>query len=325
MMINSLQDIALTILEQSPDVVVRCKLEREILNNQINGQVKYRLDDSRHVHSLTSEQHDDGSWGRFHSQDSYRNQKFPTTEFAVQRAVQLGLDHTHPILVKAAGYIERVLDQRLPFPDPPESNNRWETGKRLFLASTLSLIMPDHPLVTRERSLWLTIAERAFQSGEYCLEDEIAAHDEMTGASIRHSYLTLRGKYQLNLIGTHQRKSPFSFEKPLVAWLWEQSEGIGYFSVPLNKPPHTKPKVIDRWLASLDLMLTRFPAGAQQTLPAIQWLLGQQTDDGCWDFGPCPRSSPFLPLSEHWHYPNKRKIDWTTRVLRILARYYGLN
>ena len=325
MMINLIQNIDLTILKQSPDVIVRCMMERELLNIQGNGQVKHRLEGSRHVHSLASEQHDDGSWGRFHSQDSRRKQKFPTTEFAVQRAVHLGLDHTHPILAKAAGYIERVLDQRLPFPDPPETNDRWETGKRLFLASTLSLILPDHPLVTRERTLWLAIAERAFQSGEYRLEDEIAAHAELTGASIRHSYLTLSGKYQLILIGTHHRKLPFSFEKSLVAWVWDLPEGIGYYTQPLNVPPDIRPEAVDRWLSSIALILQRFPAGARHAQPAIQWLLDQQTDEGCWDFGPCPRSSPFLPLSENWRNPNHRNFDWTTRVLCILARYYGLN
>jgi len=321
-MIDLIQETALKILRQSPDVVVRNKLKFEILDQQGIGQEVFSIDASQHVKTLADEQHDDGSWGRFHSQDSRRKQKFPTTEFAVQRAVHLGIDHAHPILAKAASYIEKVLDQSIPFPDPPESNNRWETGKRLFLASTLSLILPDHPLVTRERSLWLDIASRAFQSGEYCLEDEIAAHAELTGASIKHSYLTLRGKYQLNLIGTHRRKSAFPFEKPLVTWLWEQSEGIGYFTVPLNLPPGNKPEAVDRWLASLDLILTRFPVGAQQIQPAIQSLLEQQSNDGCWDFGPCPRSSPFLPLSENWRKPNHRKFDWTTRALCILARYY---
>jgi hypothetical protein len=321
-MIDLIQETALKILRQSPDVVVRNKLKFKIMDQQGIAQEVFSLDASQHVQTLANEQHDDGSWGRFHSQDSRRKQKIPTTEFAVGRAVHLGLDHTHPILAKAASYIERVLDQRIPFPDPPESNNRWETGKRLFLASTLSLILADHPLVIRERSLWLAIAKRAFQSGEYRLEDEIAAHTELTGASIRQSYLTLNGKYQLNLLGSHLRTAPFSFEKSIVAWVWGLPKGIGYYTQPLNMPPDAKPEAVDRWLSSLALILKCVPAGAQHLQPAIQWLLDQQTDDGCWDFGRCPRSSPFLPLSDNWRNPNHRKFDWTTRVLCILITYF---
>ena len=324
-MINLIQETALKILQQSPDVAVRHKLRFEILGLQEIDQESFSLDASQHVQTLANEQHDDGSWGRFHSQDSRCKQKIPTTEFAIERAKQLGLGPSHPILIKAANFIELVLAQTLPFPDPPETNNRWETGKRLFLASTLSMIQPDHPLVLQEHALWLSIAERAFQSGQYLQEDEIKAHAERTGASVKDSYLTLNGKYQLNLIGSQPGKLPPELAKSIVSWVWERPDGIRYLGQPLNAPPDSKPEVVDRWLSSLGLILERYPSEYQQTQPAIDWLLSQQTEDGYWDFGPCPRRSTFLPLSTNWYNPQHRRFDWTTRVLSILAAYLQCN
>jgi hypothetical protein len=324
-MIDLIQETALKILRQSPDVVIRHKLKFEILCQQGNAQDVFSLDASQHVQTLANEQHDDGSWGRFHSQDSRRKQKIPTTELAVERALHLGLDPAHPILLKTANFIEHVLNQTLPFPDPPETNNRWETGKRLFLASTLSMIQPDHPLVLQEHSLWLSIAERAFQSGQYVQGDEIEAHAELTGASVKDSYLTLNGKYQLNLIGSQSGKLPAKLAKSIMTWVWERPDGIRYLGQPLKTPPGFKPEVVDHWLSSLALTLLRFPYVYHHTQHAIDWLLSQRTVDGYWDFGPCPRRSTFFPLSENWHNPKHRRFDWTTRVLSILADYHRCN
>jgi hypothetical protein len=321
-MIKLIQETALKILRQSPDVVIRHKLKFEILSQQIIDLEAFSLDASKHVQTLANEQYDDGSWGRFHSQDSRRKQKIPTTEFAVERATHLGLGPTHPVLVRAANFIEHVLDQSLPFPDPPETNNRWETGKRLFLASTLAMIQPDHPLVVQEHALWLSIAERAFQSGQYVQEDEMEAHAELTGASVKDSYLTLNGKYQLILMGSQSGKLSPKLAKSIMSWVWERPDGIRYLGQPLKPPPGIKPEVVDRWLSSLALILLRFPSEYYHTHPAIDWLLSQQTNDGYWDFGPCPRRSTFLPLSENWYNPKHRKFDWTTRVLSILADYH---
>jgi hypothetical protein len=80
---------------------------------------------------------------------------------------------------------------------PPEKNDRWATGVRLFLASTLSLILPAYPVLDDDRALWLEIVRHTFQSGVYCEDDEIKAHAELTGATVRGSYLVLRGKYQV--------------------------------------------------------------------------------------------------------------------------------
>jgi hypothetical protein len=113
------------------------------------------------------EQWADGSWGAFHSRNTRLKQKIVTTEAGVERALALGLDAAHPILEKTTNYLLRVMNGEIPFPDRHEKNDRWKTGMRLFLASTLALIHPNHPVLDQDRKLWVSIAELTFQSGKY--------------------------------------------------------------------------------------------------------------------------------------------------------------
>ena len=160
-----------------------------------------------------------GVGGAFHSRDSRLKQRIHSTEFAVERALALGLDSGHPILEKASRYIQDILHGRKPFPDYHEKNDRWPTGTRLFLASTLALIEPEHPLLVSERELWIEIARRTFQSGGYSQSDEMRAHAELTLATMKGSYLHLFGRYQLNLIGSRRGMLPHSIESALLALL----------------------------------------------------------------------------------------------------------
>lgn len=315
-MLDQIEQIARQILDSNPDAVVRRRLLRDVLGLPVDGSA---LENSLRVRELAQEQRQDGSWGRFHSQDSRLKQEILTTEMGVERALALGLEASHPILQKAAAYIFRVMRGVVPFPDPPEKNDRWATGERLFLASTLASIAPDHPELDRDRELWLNILEKTFRSGEYRAEDEIEAHRMLTGATVEGSYLVLRGKYQLNILGS--TALPPDLERSLLAWLWSLPEGIGYLSVPLARPQRPGPGGMDRWLASHELLAQNFPAWRQFAGPVAAWLWEQRDPDGCWDFGPQPHASARLPLSDTWKSSRNRKFDWTVRVLGLLREF----
>jgi len=152
---------------------------------------------------------------------------------------------------------------------------------RLFLASTLSLIQPDHPLLDENRRLWLEIARRAFRSGEYREEDEIQAHAEFTGATVQDSYLVLNGRYQVNVLGSTPGMLSEELESALLRWLWTRPDGIGYLEVPLfGSPTYRKPGPFDRWLASLELLARLFPAWVRFARPSTEWLWAQRNDRG---------------------------------------------
>jgi hypothetical protein len=324
---EAIKKIATRLLEQEPGPVVRCRLLRDVLRRLTNDpeleQAKTNLVQSRCIRELADEQWKDGGWGAFHSRSTKLKQKIASTEVGVERALALGLDATHPILHKAAQYLLAIMQGKLAFPDYHEKNDRWQTGMRLFLASTLSLIQPGHPILDEDRRLWLEIARRTFKSGRYSAEDEIQAHAELTGATVKDSYLVLRSRYQLNILGSIPGMLPRPLELALLEWLWNRPDGIGYLCIPLNcTPPHGKPGPFDRWLASLEMLSRLFPAWVNFAQGTIEWLWTQRNEQGFWDFGPRPGSLSYFPLSDSWKTKQERVFDWTTRILVLLRKNY---
>ena len=324
-LVRGIEKAADRILAQYPNAVVRIRLLRDVLGKLLDdpglAEAAGELEQSHWVKELAAEQREDGGWGAFHSQDTRRKQAILTTEAGVERALALGLDGPHPILQKARNYLLDVLQGRVPFPDRPEKNDRWVTGTRLFTAATLARIEPEHPELEHDRNLWVKIVKRTFQSGSYREADEVKAHTELTGASVTGSYLSLRGKYQLTLLGSVQEGLPPDLERALLAWLWERPDGIGYLTVPLKPLLPNQPNAIDRWLASHELLGRAFPRWAQFAEPVVDWLLAQQQTAGIWDFGPRPDSMIYLPLSDTWRDRKHRQFDWTVRVLTVLKLF----
>ena len=324
-MIHLIEEIATQMLAQRPGSTVRLRLLRDVLRCPQTDpdvcQARRDLEQSRNVLNLAAEQRADGGWGAFHSRSTRARQRIPSTEVGVERALALGLDPAHPILARAATCILDILHGRRPFPDYHEKNDRWPTGMRLFLASTLSLIHPDQPLLDQDRALWSEIARRAFGSGRYRPEDEQAAHTALTGATVASSYLTLNGRYQLNILGSAPGLLPRELEEALLHWLVERPAGIGYLEVPLRVPPPASPGPLDRWFSSWELLARLFPAWIRFASPVIEWLWQRRNDQGHWDLGPRSGAVSFLPLSDDWRQGCARQLDWTTRVLILLGRY----
>jgi hypothetical protein len=323
---KAIEDLALEILGQDPALVVRYRLLRDVLKvNPGDSELQHArraVENSRSIQGLAAEQWEDGSWGAFHSRDSRRRQKIITTEVGVERGLNLGLDTSHPVLINASEYVRNVMLGKIIFPDRHEKNDRWSTGLRLFLASTLSLIHPRDPLLDADRVLWSEIADRTFQSGEYNAENEIQAHAELTGATVEGSYLVISGKYQLNILGSTPGTLPQYLELVLLQWLWGKQDSIGYLGIPLgNLPPNQKPGPFDRWLVSLELLARLFPAWVNFAQNPIEWIWEQRNTQGFWDFGPRPASMTYLPLSDNWRRRKDRQFDWTTRILILLRRY----
>lgn len=320
---REIENIALRVIAQNPGPVVRVRLLRDVLSAPRGDaelkRARAHLDASRCVRALAAEQRADGGWGAFHSRSTTAQQKIPSTEVGVERAIALGLDAAHPILRNARDHIVSILTGARPFPDRPEKNERWQIGRRMFLGSTLSLIQPDYPLIDADRQLWREIALQTFQSGTYNARDEIRAHAELTGATVQDSYLTLNNRYAITILGSRPGLMPRQIETALCRWLWSRVDGIGYLGIRLHRaPPRDAPGAFDRWLTSQEMLTRLFPAWRGFGRDAIEWLWAQRDARGSWDFGSRSSASVVLPLSDDWRARQNRTLDWTTRILVLI-------
>lgn len=314
-------------LERNPGVVVHYRLLRDVVRVSVSDSAlqaaQGAIQSSACVLNLASEQQENGGWGRFHSRDSSLRQHTPCTEAAVDRALALGLDASGSVLEKAATHITRIMDGELAFPDPAERNDRWKTGVRMFLASTLSLIRPRDPRLDSDREFWCEIMRRVFRSGQYSAQDEMRAHAELTGSSVHQDcYLALSGKHPLNILGSIPGTLPEELERLLLQWICQKPNGIGYLSVPLYRPPlRSAPAGIELWMVSLEILARGFPSWACFADEAMTWLWEQRSVAGLWDFGTRAGFTSYFPLSDSWKRRQDRELDWSTRVLVLLGQY----
>jgi hypothetical protein len=317
--------LALEILRGKPDPAVRVRLLRDVLrvggDDERLSAARLALEDSRHVAQLRSEQRADGSWGRLHSRDTSCVQLVSTTEWAVERALSLGLDARHPILAAARDHLVSLLRGEAAAPDPAERNDRWKTGLTLFTAATLSRIDPHDPSLDLIWDLWHEIARRTFAGDAYDPSAEVAAHLALTGASVRGTYLVLSNRYALLLLGGRAGEMDPQLRRAIALWVNRKADGVGYYGLPLAVPPENlSAGLLERFLQSHETLAPYRVSGAA-TGPLADWLEGHRRPDGLWDLGSRASWSAQLPLAESWRRADARAVDWTVRVLALLTRW----
>ena len=317
--LQAIEPIAERILGETSDPAVRFRLLRDALRRARNdaelAAARDALSKSRWVRQLDREQQSDGGWGRFHSSDTTVRKRIPTTEFGVERGLALGLDASSGIFRKACRYVTAILEGRLDFPDPPEKNERWQTGVRMIAAGTLARINGDAPVLDEVWEVWAQIAQRTFASGRYDGEAEIHAHRELTGAPADLRYLIIGNRYALALLGARADALPCGVATAIVRWLWNRNDGIGYLGAALSTAKFT-----EAWFAGMEL-LSCFPGWRDVAAEAVEKLWSCKGDEGLWDFGPRSSGSSYFPLSESWRKKHARQHDWSTRVLALLRAF----
>lgn len=319
---ENLFELAQTIIAMDPDPVPSYQLYRNGLLPDIDGLRACRegMLKSRHIALLEQTQLPDGSWGRFHSRDSKLRSSIPTTEIAIRRALALGLEQDHPILQKAQGYLEKVMLRKAFWPDPPEKHEGWVHSTRTITAGILSLISPDHPLLTEEKEFWLKVLEATFADGTYNPLAEREIHRVLHGVKTPGKYLKLNAAHPLWILSAAGSAIPRPLVESLLDWLWGYEGGIYYITAgPLTPFPGLGARRYPCWLNGIDL-LARFQSRREWAKKAIEWIDSQRAEDSLCDASPTLTDPTWFPLSENWRKPHNRRIDLAVRSLLCLQK-----
>jgi hypothetical protein len=316
--LDDIHRAASDILEASPDGIVAYRLFREVLRLSPNDpqltQAKNGAFGSKWVRMLEKAQLPDGSWGRFHSQDTKKKAVFRTTEEAIDRAIALGFEPGDELLLRTRQYILDVLHGDAQFTDPSEKNEAWPLLVKFILAGRLAQLEPANEILATYRSYLADIANQAFASGKYNLEDEAAAHLRLSARQAPLGFL--ESQHALWILST--QPLPNQLEFALVDWIWHKPDGIRYLRVPLANP---RPHLIAYWLRSMNI-ISRFGCWREICAPTLNRLWELRDEHGLWDFGSQIARSVDFPLSESWRQSANRKMDYSTCVLVLLRRVF---
>jgi hypothetical protein len=316
--IEDLQHSAREILATNPDAILAWRLLQDVLHlaedNPELVATKEKALESKWVRQLEEAQLPDGSFGRFHSQDTKQKTTFRTSEEAIDRAFALGLKADHPIVIRVRQYIQLVLQGRAHITDRDEKNEAWPLLIRFILAGRLAQIEPKDKLLDPFWSYLEDVALQAFSSGKYCLEDEVAAYTRLSKIHIPQGFL--ESQHALWVLSS--RQLPKQLEGALISWIWSKHDGIRYIRTPLSTP---EPRRIGYWVRSMNI-LSRFAAWREISLNSLNQLWEQRDEQGWWDFGSQVARSVEFPLSESWRQNIRRKIDYSTSMLVLLRKCF---
>ena len=311
-----------------PDPVPRYRLMRDVLRLRSSDvrlhAARGDVDGSLHVAKLRDSQWDDGTWGRFHTQDTKAKQPFATTETAVARSLALGLDAAHPILERLyptlVGYVEGPAIWR----DRPEKHGNpeaWPIWVRHFSAAMLASINPADPHLLTCFNQRLDATQKAFATGSYDRGAEVAALNDALVSPMRNP-VPFHWLPSLVLLSSRVAHLPQSIEQQILDWMWHESTGVYYLS---HVSPGAFPSIGKRgflqWMRSHEI-LSRFAAWPAYSIPARDWLWEQRNSDGLWDVGSRASNGTqsAFPLSENWRRQRNRVIDSSVVVLDLLTR-----
>ncbi|MDP7611960.1 MAG: hypothetical protein QGH62_05905, partial [Nitrospinaceae bacterium] len=139
------------LLAMELDPVPRYLILRDVMHLDLNDPILSRaeklLTESRWIKLLRDSQWEDGTWGRFHTQNTKIKQPIPTTEIAIRIALDSGLDRDSPILKKTIGFMVDHIDGRSEWRDWPEKHDNpaaWFVGIPYISAANLALIDDNH-------------------------------------------------------------------------------------------------------------------------------------------------------------------------------------
>lgn len=274
---------------------------------------------NRWVQQILDLQHEDGSWGHFHSLGQPTKKQPISTEQALRRLWILGLTKDDEPISRALAYMEHNLLQ----PHPTVFFEKKHDSKiygDLMLATWIRLFDPDNKAALPVAKKWAKIISSAFQSGEYSQVDYVSAYEkEFSKLNPKANCLTdFVVFYQLALLpGLLNRE----IESSMLDYVIQHQRGIVYIYDHRLEilPKQFASKEANRYLAALEL-LSHFSLASEKLGFAIEWLKSQQDKNGLWDMGPSANDGIHFPLSDSWRKPEDRKRDCTVSVKKLLDK-----
>ena len=231
---KKIQSLAHHVLELDPEPIPKYLVLRDILGKDPKQltELKKQVLKTKLVQDVLIEQHKNGSWGRFHTQNTKIKLKYPTTEIALHRCAVIGLSKEDPPIKAAIEYMENVLSVDSVWEDWREKSDAWDAGVAVITASTLTEWCPNHSQVLPIRILWQQIVEDSFENSEYNPSLEIKAQRKFHQISSEFYYIGTSYVARLLSAGMDKRDTNLSqvIEGDYVNWLWTRKSGMGYIS-----------------------------------------------------------------------------------------------
>jgi len=267
---------------------------------------------------ILSQRRDDGLWGNFHTLSCAVPGKNITTEQAIRRLYYLGYTAEDEVIQRVLVRMEQCIKGEKKIDDYSEKKHDWAFFEKLMLAAWIRIFDPQNGTALDVARQWAEIVEKAFVSGRYCAEDDIAAFTEWKGRKPRSGFETGFGMfYHAALLpGVLSRKT----EDLFLDYYLSKPDGMFYI---YDKPLHQFPEEFSSRKASCYIaaieVLSRYELAKGKLAFVMEWIRANCNEDGRWDFGAKAKDGVYFPLSDRWD-KNTRVTDSTYRINQVYRR-----
>ena len=204
-----------------------------------------------------------------------------------------------------------------------ETNERALPWQNAIVCEYLEAIQKDTKECDEIFNQWLYIAHRAYASGEYSYEADMAAQHEV--------FLTREKRLvpmQSGLLLKRRERMAPGIEDAMLRHLGGYANIHGHFweKTPDRLPEEFRNKQMRRWMPTFNY-INQFRDSKLYLKNAVEWLLEQAGEDGFWDWWPQTKDpwGYFGYFSCNRHYQHNRVVDASMEILNFLKQYIDNN
>ncbi|MFA7672721.1 MAG: hypothetical protein WCY62_02555 [Clostridia bacterium] len=313
-MIKDMKQIIAYIREFATDPFQRSILQKEICRKPTSDP---EVNASKWYRQLADEQMQNGSWGRFHTQDTKNKtkRKFITTEQALRRIKDLSLEKDDVLVSRSIALMERYLRGDEAWTDNMEKHYGFETAFKTIIAANLSLFDSHNCLIDHKREIAAKNMTKACQTG--CFDEETWEQENLNDNEI------LLRAYMVHILWLLQYENCISdtVQRQYLYYIWHREKGIYYISnSPVTEVRPLESKEFTMWLSSLEALcgFSLFPEFmCGRTVTHLYNEINRLIYD---DVNLPPSSGIIGHYSENRSGQHTRRNDMILRIARILVK-----
>ena len=266
-------------------------------------------------------QHDDGSWGFFHTLSNPVSGQLITTEQALRRLEILGFNNDDKPIKKSVKYMSDCLSGKIKIPDREEKTHNWKVFTELMLSAWIRIFTRENEQANYTAEKWRDIISASFINRIY----DHLKYTEKFESILKIKLNPKAGRlvdfshfYLVSLLtNTLDRKT----ETDIFKYILEHDNGIFYvYNHRLNTVPEAfQSKQASSYLRAIELLSKYKNEGCKKQLRfAAEWLKKNAIAENTWDMGKQSKDGINLPLSDSWRTDEHRIGDCTYRIGRLM-------
>jgi hypothetical protein len=279
--------------------------------------------DGKWAKKIIELQHDNGSWGYFHTLSNPTPARPITTEQALRRLEVLGFTIDDKPIKKAVNYMTNCLTGKNRIPDHEEKTHNWNVYTGLMLSTWVRIFTKDNEMANNTAGKWCEIINNSFKNNNYNHSIYVDKYENIFGIKMNPKAGRLIDFVHFYLVSLLTNSLDKKIEPEYFKYILEHDCGMYYiYDKKITDVPKTfQSKITSNYLRAIELLAKyENPECKNQLKYVIKWLKENMIKNNKWDIGKESKDGINFPLSDSWRTDENRIEDCTYRINKLLEK-----